>query len=82
MSWPELLHRYFVYPVKQLRRKWVNRGKTEREVYRDYIRRIWRQSQFFHDKPPSPHLRVLYDDSVIADLHEETASGPSTSPRP
>jgi radical SAM superfamily enzyme YgiQ (UPF0313 family) len=71
MSWPELFYRYFIYPVKQLRWKWTNRGKTEREVYRDYIRRIWHQSQFFHDKPPSPHLRVLYDDKAIDEIQEE-----------
>ncbi len=68
MSWAEMFYRYFIYPAKQLRWKWANRGKTEREIYRDYIRGIWRKSQFFHDKPASPHLRILYDDSAIADL--------------
>ena len=70
--WSDLFYRYVAYPAKQLRWKWINRGKTEREVYRDYTRRIWRDSQFFQGKPPSPHLRVLYDDNAINEIKEES----------
>jgi radical SAM superfamily enzyme YgiQ (UPF0313 family) len=68
----ELIYHLIYLPLLELYRKWQNRGKTEQEVYREYIRRTWRRHQFFHDKPPSPHLRILYDDAAVADLHSES----------